>query len=224
MDRWCGDRVLKDAFPVLFACATDQQATIDSLLTRSASGSYSDWNVNFVRNFNDWEMEGVISFFGLLHSHSSFKVGGDGLRWRLKGNGMFDICFYYIALRGSPPVKFLWKSIWSVHVPRRVSFFVWSATWDRILIADNLMQRGYQLVGWCCLCCCAGETTSHLLLHCSFTYGLWSFVFRSFGALWVLSSSVSGLLFGWRNWLGKHHSKIWNLVPACLFWTHLAGT
>ena len=215
---------MKDAFPVLFACATDQQATIDSLLTRSASGSYSDWNVNFVRNFNDWEMEGVISFFGLLHSRSSFKVGGDGLRWRLKGNGMFNICSYYTALRGSLPMKFPWKSIWSVHVPRRVSFFVWSATWDRILIADNLMQRGYQLVGWCCLCCCAGETTSHLLLHCSFTYGLWSFVFRSFGALWVLSSSVSGLLFGWRNWLGKHHSKIWNLVPACLFWTHLAGT
>jgi hypothetical protein len=135
-------------------------------------------------------MEGVISFFGLLHSRSSFKVGGDGLRWRLKGNGMFNICSYYTALRGSLPMKFPWKSIWSVHVPRRVSFFVWSATWDRILTTDNLMRRGCQLAGWCCLCRCAGETTSHLLLHCSLTNELWSFVFRSFGMLWVLSSSV----------------------------------
>ena len=81
------------------------------------------------------------------------------------------------------------------------------------------MRRGYQLTGWCCLCCCEGETTSHLLLHCSFTYGLWSFVLRSVGMLSVLPSSVSDLLFGWRHWLGKHHSKIWNLIPACLFWT-----
>ena len=218
-DRWCGDRALKDAFLDLFVCATDQQATIDSLLIRSVSGSNSDWNVNFICNFNDWEMEGVNSFFETLHSHSSFKVGGDGLWWRLKGNGIFDISSYYIALRGSLPITFPWKAIWSVCVPQRVAFFVWSATWDKILTIDNLMWRGYQLTGWCCLCCCAGETTSHLLLHCSFTYGLWSFVLRSVGMLSILPSSVSDLLFGWRHWLGKHHSKIWNLIPACLFWT-----
>jgi hypothetical protein len=33
----------------------------------------------------------VASFFEFLHSHSSFKVGANGLRWRLKGNGVFDI-------------------------------------------------------------------------------------------------------------------------------------
>ena len=30
------------------------------------------------------------------------------------------------------------------------------------------------LVGWCCLCRCDEETISHLLLHCSIAYGLWS--------------------------------------------------
>ena len=25
-------------------------------------------------------------------------------------------------------------------------------------------------------------------------------------------------LFGWWNWLGKHSSNIWNLVPLCLMW------
>ena len=25
-------------------------------------------------------------------------------------------------------------------------------------------------------------------------------------------------LFGWRNWLEKHSSDIWNLVPLCLMW------
>jgi hypothetical protein len=72
IDRWCGDRPLKDGFPDLYDCASNCQATIDSILIRSASGSRADWNVQFVRNFNDWEVEGVASFFGLLHSHSSF--------------------------------------------------------------------------------------------------------------------------------------------------------
>jgi hypothetical protein len=109
---------LKDAYPDLFACATDQQATVNTLLIRSASGSNSEWNVNFLRNFNDWELEGLTSLFETLHSHSSFKTGGDGLRWRLKGNGIFDISSFYTALQGSPPMSFPWKAIWSVHVLR----------------------------------------------------------------------------------------------------------
>jgi hypothetical protein len=78
IDRWCGDRPLKDIFPDLYACASHHQATIDSILIRSTSGSRSDWNVQFVRNFNDWEVEGVASFFELLHSQSSFREWGDG--------------------------------------------------------------------------------------------------------------------------------------------------
>ena len=69
------------------------------------------------------------------------------------------------------------------------------------------------------MCRCDGETISHLLLHCPIAYGLWSVVFRSFGILWVLPEGVSDLLFGWCNWLGKNHSKIWNMVPSCLIWT-----
>jgi hypothetical protein len=39
IDRWCGDRPLKDVFPDLYACASNRQATIDSIMIRSASGS-----------------------------------------------------------------------------------------------------------------------------------------------------------------------------------------
>jgi hypothetical protein len=68
VDRWCGDHPLKEVFPDLYACASNQHATIASLLIQSASGSQSDWNVTFVRNFNDREMEGVVS------SSSSFFI------------------------------------------------------------------------------------------------------------------------------------------------------
>jgi hypothetical protein len=219
IERWCGDRPLKDIFPDLYACASNRQATIDSILSHSALGSRSDWNVQFIRNFNDWEVEGVASFFEFLHSNFSFREGGDGLRWRLKGNEIFDIRSFYTALRHSHPVLFPWKAIWGVHAPRRVFFFAWSASWGRILTADNLMRRGYHLAGWCCMCRRDGETTNHLLIHCEVASGLWSFVFRKFGILWVLPGCVRDLFFGWYNGLGKLHSKIWNMVPLCLLWT-----
>ena len=58
----------------------------------------------------------------------------------------------------------------------------------------------------------------HLLLHCGRAYQLWCFVFRTFGISWVLSCTVQDCLFSWWNWLGKHSSNIWNLVPLCLMW------
>ena len=116
-------------------------------------------------------------------------------------------------------MTFPWKAIWGVHAPRRVAFFAWSASWVRILTIDNLMRRGYQLAGWCCMCRQDGETINHLLIHCDLAFGLWSFVFRTFGILWVLPGCVLDLFFGWYNGLGKIHSKVWNVVPPCLLWT-----
>ena len=89
--RWCGDRPLKDVFLDLYVCATNRHATVDSLLLQSAFGSRSVWNIMFVRNFNYWEVDGAASFLEFLHSHSSFRDGADGLRWRLKGDGSLTL-------------------------------------------------------------------------------------------------------------------------------------
>ena len=96
-----------------------------------------------------------------LHSYIPKGVGEDGLQWQLRGNGFFDIRSCYLVLRGSQPMNFPWRSIWRVKAPRRVSLFVWSAAWERILTIDNL-KRGYQLARWCCMCQCDGETVNHL--------------------------------------------------------------
>ena len=39
-----------------------------------------------------------------------------------------------------------------------------------------------------------------------------------FGVQWVMPDTIVSLLFAWRNWLGTHSSKVWNMVPACLMW------
>jgi hypothetical protein len=43
--------------------------------------------------------------------------------------------------------------------------------------------------------------------------------FSILGIQWVLAGRVVDLLFGWRNWFGKHDLGVWNLVTLCLMWT-----
>ena len=138
------------------------------------------------------------------------------MRWKLTKNGNFDIRSFYNKLQAPFPIIFPWKGIWKVKAPRRVSFFVWTAIWDKILIDDNLWGRGFDFVDWSIMCRYNGETVDHLLLHCEKAYWLWSLVFRSFEISWVLPRSIADTLFGWWNWLGKHLSSVWNLVPLCL--------
>jgi hypothetical protein len=57
-DKWCGDYALKDSFLLLFECSRDREAFIDSVYTRSSEVETREWHLRFVRNFNDWEVDG----------------------------------------------------------------------------------------------------------------------------------------------------------------------
>ena len=218
-DKWCGENVLMDRFPLLFTCSSHCDATLDTVLASSDPRGIREWNVTFVRSFNDWEVDVVVEFFQFLSTVSIPTMGPDGLKWQPRKNGVFDSRFYYSILSARPGGCFPRKSIWAAKAPPRVAFFVWTAAWERILTCGNLMRKGYSMAGWCCMCCCDGESIDHLLLHCNFTHMLWSFVFKAFHIQWVLPQRVLDLLAGWWNWFGKHHSSIWNLVPLCLMWT-----
>ena len=102
---------------------------------------------------------------------------------------------FYIALLKAPSVSFPWQSIWCVKVPKRVSFFLWTATRGGILTIDNLVKKNLPLVNWCCLCRCDEETVDHLLLHCKFASALWSEVLIMFGVQWVMLDIIVSLLF-----------------------------
>ena len=65
---------------------------------------------------------------------------------KLTKNGDFNIHSFYHKLRGSSSIVFLWKGISKVKAPQRVSFFIWTVAWDRILMGDNLRDRGFDFV------------------------------------------------------------------------------
>ena len=77
----------------------------------------------------------MVEFFQLLASNTPTKEGPDGLRWKGRKDGVFASCFFFYHLLnerlGEP---FPWKGIWAAKAPPRVSFFIWTATWGRILV------------------------------------------------------------------------------------------
>ena len=79
-------------------------------------------------------------------------------------------------------------------------------------------QSGYSFFYMCCMCCGDEELVDHLLLHCPVTHSLWSFVLQAFGVHWVMPRTTVSLLSCQHQWLGKHNSNIWNLIPRCLMW------
>jgi hypothetical protein len=116
-DRWCIDLPLKEMYPVLFACSNNKDASIASLFEDPKEGRSRVWSVTFCRDFNDWEMDSVESFFLLLHSYAPNSKEADKLTWALNRSGLFDTRSYYLALRASTASAFPWKSIWRVKAP-----------------------------------------------------------------------------------------------------------
>jgi hypothetical protein len=131
-------------FPTLFTCSSNREATIAEVLSGPDARGVREWNVTFVRDFNDWEVDVVAEFFQFLHSHmvpiAAPNMAPDGLRWKLCKDGVFAARSFYYALIDRRGVRFPWKGIWRVKAPPRVAFFVWTATWGRILTCDNLMR------------------------------------------------------------------------------------
>jgi hypothetical protein len=89
-DKWCSDRPLKELFPGLYGCSLNQDDTIASALVCQGIGQSREWNVIFGRDFNDWELDHVVAFFSLLHSHTPRGEVVDKLVWNPNRRGSFD--------------------------------------------------------------------------------------------------------------------------------------
>ena len=144
-DRWVGDTSLKMLYPQLYACSNDKEACISDLLCHQESVNNRFWNLRFYRNSHERELESAFSFLDFIQSRIPRGIGCDSPHWCLNGNGKFDIQSFYNKIKGTSLSSFPWKGIWKAKVPKRVAFFMWTASHGQILTLDNLMLRGLPL-------------------------------------------------------------------------------
>ena len=153
-------------------CSADKDACISKVLWILEGFTVRVWNLRFYRAFKDWELATSYSLFQLIQTRIPRGERRDSLCWRLKCDGKFDTRSYYHAIRGASYSLFPWKGVWKPNIPKRVAFFLWTATHGQILTLDNLMLKSHPLADKCCMCCCDGESVDHLLLHCPVTHSL----------------------------------------------------
>jgi hypothetical protein len=145
-DLWCRDTALKVAFPALFGIACVKYATVADNL--EFLGNSSQWNVSFIREAHDWEVDVFVSFFQVLHSVKVSRGSEDKLWWVSK-KCLFKVKSFFYSLACSGSSRFPWKSVWRTKAQSRAAFFVWSATLGKILTLDNLRKRYVIVINRC---------------------------------------------------------------------------
>ena len=65
--------------------------------------------------------------------------------------GLFSVKFVYQFLSEIEVHPFPSKIVWNSLVPCNVGFFVWEASWGRILTLDQIKRRGRALANRCFL-------------------------------------------------------------------------
>lgn len=55
------------------------EASMESMLVRQVPGKMRHWDVRFIRDFNDWELDMVASFLHCLDSHIPNREDGSQL-------------------------------------------------------------------------------------------------------------------------------------------------
>uniref|UniRef100_A0A2N9IJT9 Protein-lysine N-methyltransferase FSB_LOCUS52282 n=1 Tax=Fagus sylvatica TaxID=28930 RepID=A0A2N9IJT9_FAGSY len=212
--NWCSPLPLKLLYPGLFSIAREGEASVATLM--STSNGALHWDINFLRNIQDWELEPLCSFMDVIYSLQIDGSGVDKLCWNGSKSLGFTVKSYYRCL-SPPPSTFPWKSLWKSKVPPRVAFFTWTAVLGKLPTIDNLRRRGMVLVNRCCMCKAAAESDDHLFLHCPLAKDLWDTALSLFGVPWVMPRQVRGLFDCWTRGLIRHqYSLIWKALPHCL--------
>ncbi|RVW85327.1 putative ribonuclease H protein [Vitis vinifera] len=137
-DTWCGDVELARSFPQLFNVAAQKGATVGDLWDQNAG--QGEWNLRFLRSFNDWELPLVEELLQILRNQR-INLEEDLALWKGGKNGQFGVKDAYGLLTSHSTFLFPKKGIWVENVPSKLAFFAWEATWGRILTIDRLQRE-----------------------------------------------------------------------------------
>lgn len=80
----------------------------------------SSWDIVFICDFNDRELESEDWFFDILYSSLTNSEELDSMSWNLMSNQQFGLS-----------LEKAFSSIWCVKAPKRVSIFMWTVAWER---------------------------------------------------------------------------------------------
>ena len=88
---------LKESFPRLYCISKNQNMFIQSLISWSSVSNFS-WNLNFSRDFNDWECSNVLELLDRVHNANLNQNSLDKRVWVQHSSGIFSFKSFFDVL------------------------------------------------------------------------------------------------------------------------------
>ena len=117
---WCTGTALSQNFPHLFAMAVHRNATVEEMWDQNFG--QGGWNLRFLRDFNDWELDMVGDLLHVLRGHRP-SLEEDSVFWKGGRNGQFRVKEVYSLLANPNDTAFPTSCIWVDRVLTKVAFF-----------------------------------------------------------------------------------------------------
>ncbi|CAL5340992.1 unnamed protein product [Camellia sinensis] len=222
-DRWCSNSCLKDEFPTLYRLVMEKDVTLRIMHDRKVA--VGDWSLLFRRRLYDWEEREVSRLKELLISASNCSDNlVDKPVWLAEGSGMFSVSSVYRSeVVSLGPILITSKLVWNHLAPPKIQFFSWLAWKNRVKTADFLQKIGVLQASspaLCAFCKTKAESICHVLLHCHFSWRVWSAILNWWEVQGALPGSVEAVLHWWEGVkLSKKEKLLWKVIPPAVFWS-----
>lgn len=220
-DKWLGNETLKATFPRLYNVSTQKNDWVADMVDVHSQGY---WNLQFRRPLFEWEKTILDALLQLLEPVQILNSSEDCLQWKWSKDLTFTVKSAYQKWEDQnfEVVKEL-LAVWKNICPPKVELFSWMAIQNCIASKAVLASKGIinNSQTLCPFCNSEGETPSHLLLHCYFSWSIWSAILSWWNLTWVCPASLVHLLnfwnsFGYKNlenlcWIACFYAVIWTI-------------
>ncbi|XP_028075536.1 uncharacterized protein LOC114277790 [Camellia sinensis] len=192
-DKWCGGLYFKSEFPLLYNLSTDKKGSLHYFFHRKSSLDL--WNFPYRRVLYDWELLEEIRLVNVLSSSPSLCL--DSVDCRVWANGSFSVSALYSFSSSQLGLELrISKFVWCNALPPKVLFFGWLA-WKNTIKSVEFLHRisilSSSVSFLCPFCSTEVESALHVLLHCLFSWFIWSSVIYDWGFNWCIQGSMEGL-------------------------------
>jgi hypothetical protein len=128
LDRWFGQRPLKDLFPTLFSICDNQQISVASACATSSG-------LRFRRAFGPQARDEWASLLPTLQE-TRLAPGADTITWILDPSGCYSVSSMYKKLSEGASVAHA-RDVWAAKLPLKIRIFTWQLILDRLHYGKN---------------------------------------------------------------------------------------
>ena len=102
-----------------------------------------------------------------------------------------------------------------------MKLFLWLLVQDKVTTRDFLFQYDYLTLqeSRCIFCNKSMESSSHLFIHCHFTWNIWMKLLFNQGFCSFFPKFVDDMCYQWSSMVkGKQQNFTWQLIFLCVVW------